>query len=353
VTRSGLALGPGGEFDRIRRFLGDLSPAPGVAVGPGDDAAVLADGTVLSTDLSVEGIHFRLDWISPEEAGGRAVVAALSDLAAMAAAPLGVLVSLGVARDSPDPERFMAGVRERIDEMEIPLLGGDLTRTPGPVVLDVAVVGRVSSPLLRSGARPGDQLWVTGTLGGAAAALAWWEAGTIPPEPLRHRFARPRARIREVRWLRERCPLTGGLDLSDGLAGDAAHLAAASGVAVHLLAPAIPVHALAEGPGGAGGFPPASSSGAPGLERALHGGEDYELLLAAPPGEVEPWVDEFRTHFDLSLTRIGKVRPGRGVWIVHGEEEAPVRLERGGWDHFGSDAPGGVVGARTRDGEEG
>jgi len=327
VRGAGPALGPGGEFDRIRNILRDLPPQPGSRVGPGDDAAVLSDGVVLSTDLTVEGVHFRLDWISPEEAGGRAVVAALSDLAAMAAEPIGVLVSLAVPEAGPGPEPFMAGVRERIDEMGIPLLGGDLTRSPGPVILDAVVVGRVESPLLRAGARPGDALWVTGTLGGAAAAVAAWTSDGVPHPEFRERFARPRARIPEARWLRERCALSAGLDLSDGLAGDAAHLAAASGVGVLLRGGTLPVHPrFREGK--------ADGDGSGALECALHGGEDYELLLAAPQGEMEPWVEEFRRSFDLSLTRVGEVMAGEGVWILHGDNEEPMRVERGGWDHF-------------------
>lgn len=325
----GPALGPGGEFDRIRNILQDLPPQPGSRVGPGDDAAVLADGTVLSTDLSVEGVHFRLDWISPEEAGGRAVVAALSDLAAMAAEPTGVLLSLAVPETGPGPELFMAGVRERIDEMGIPLLGGDLTRSPGPVILDAVVVGRVGSPLRRAGSRVGDALWVTGTLGGAAAAVAAWNSGGVPHPEFRERFVQPQARIPEARWLRERCVLSAGLDLSDGVAGDAAHLAAASGVGVLLRGDALPVH-----PRFREGAADGKGDGDPALDFALHGGEDYELLLAAPPGELEPWVEEFRRSFDLSLTRVGEVVEGDGVWILHGEVGRPTRVERGGWDHF-------------------
>jgi thiamine-monophosphate kinase len=329
VRGAGPALGPGDEFDRIRNILRNLPPHPEPKVGPGDDAAVLSDGMVLSTDLTVEGVHFRLDWISPEEAGGRAVVAALSDLAAMAAEPIGVLVSLAVPAAGTGPEPFMAGVRERIDEMGIPLLGGDLTRSPGPVILDAVVVGWVESPLLRAGARPGDALWVTGALGGAAAAVAAWTSGGVPHPEFRERFARPQARIAEARWLRERCALSAGLDLSDGLAGDAAHLAAASGVGVLLWRGALPVHprfgeGKADGEGGGDRV----------LEWALHGGEDYELLLAAPQGELEPWVEEFRRSFDLSLTRVGEVMEGEGVWILHEDEGEPMRVERGGWDHF-------------------
>ncbi len=329
MTAPGPALGPGGEFDRIRAFLRDLPPPPEGTLGPGDDAAVLPDGTVISTDLSVEGVHFRLDWITPEEAGGRAVAAALSDLAAMAARPLGALVSLAVPVGGGGPGPWMAGVRERLQEMDIPLLGGDLTRSPGPAIVDAVAVGRTATPLLRSGARPGDELWVTGALGGAAAAVEAWNTGELPSDSLRRRFAHPLPRIPEALWLRERCALSAGLDLSDGMAGDGGHLAAASGVAVVLERWRIPV----EGAGGGGEEA--------GLRRALHGGEDYELLLAAAPGSVAPRVEEFRRSFDLSLTRVGWVVKGEGVWMLHQEGGSPVRIREGGWDHFGGEGTEG------------
>jgi thiamine-monophosphate kinase len=254
----------------------------------------------------------------------------------MAAEPVGALVSLAVARQGPGPERFMVGVRERLDELAIPLLGGDLTRSPGPAILDAAVVGRTRTPLLRSGARSGDHLWVTGRLGGAAASVAVWRAGKVPGEGLRDRFARPQARIREALWLKGHCRLSAGLDLSDGLAGDAGHLAAASGVGILLVGGAVPVDpavrtALAALPSRGGSVDDAA------LQLALHGGDDYELLLAAPPGGVEPWVEEFHALFDLSLTQVGEVTRERGVWMRRETEGDPVPLTRGGWDHFGSD----------------
>jgi len=337
--RGSAGLGPGREFDDIRSFLKGLPPAADVRVGPGDDGAVLADGTVLSTDLSIEGIHFRLDWITPEEAGGRAVAAALSDLAAMAAEPLGVLVSIAVPRGGQGAGPFMAGVRERLDGLGIPLLGGDLSRSPGPVFLDVVGVGRSPTPLLRSGSHPGDEVWVTGRLGGAAAAVAQWSAG-IEPSPLaRAAFARPRPRIREVLWLRERSPLSAGLDLSDGILSDAGHLAAASEVRVDLWANRIPLH-----PGcspNASGPAAAERGGSPLWSR----GEDYELLLTAPPGALSPWVEEFHQIFDLSLTQVGCVTEGEGVWLSDAAGHGDARPVQGGWDHFAEsgEEPGDVA----------
>ncbi|TVP59042.1 MAG: thiamine-phosphate kinase [Gemmatimonadales bacterium] len=313
-------FGVGGEFRRIRSFLESLPAAPGVRVGPGDDAAVLDGGIVLSTDMAVEGVHFRLDWVTPGEVGYRACAAALSDLAGMAARPLGVLVSLAV----PDPGGqsslpIMSGVRELLDRLKVPLLGGDLTRSPGPVVLDVVVVGQADHPLLRRGARPGDELWVTGRLGAAAAAVGLWERGIEPPPGLREPFVRPTPRLAEARYLVSALGATSGMDLSDGLAGDGSHLAAASDVDLVLDTWRIPLH------------PEATSKGP---EIALHGGEDFELLVTLPPDPPKAEVENFRKRFDLSLTRIGSVGPGLGLRIRDTPKEEPRTPERGGWDHF-------------------
>ena len=322
-------LGPGREFDRIREFLAEGGePGPGIRVGPGDDAAVLDDGLVVSTDLAVEEVHFRLDWISPREAGYRAAMGALSDLAAMAAHPLGCLAAVATPegrRGREGARELMAGLREAVEEVGVLLLGGDLTRSPGPLLVDVVVLGRTDRPLLRSGAQPGDELWVTGSLGGAAGAVAFWAAGGRPPSALREAFLAPRARIREARFLVD-VGARAGLDLSDGLAGDAGHLAAASGVGVEVEADAVPVHpALLADPAPPGTTP---------LELALHGGEDYELLVALPPGVLTPRVEEFAELFDLSLTRVGRVREGAGVVLAPPGGGAPRPLARGGFDHF-------------------
>jgi thiamine-monophosphate kinase len=320
-------LGPGVEFDRIRGFLEGRASADHVRVGPGDDAAVLAHGIVLSSDLSMEGVHFRLDWMDPVEAGFRATAAALSDLAAMAARPLGVLASVAVPAPGTLATSLMAGVREATQTAGTVLLGGDLTRSSGPAVVDVMVVGHTLSPLLRTGARPGDELWVTGTVGASTAAVEAWLAGRTPAPEARQAHVRPVPRLAEGVWLLEALGARAGLDLSDGIAGDAGHLAAASGVRVILEGQAVVSVAHRE--------PGEEESRA--LARALHGGEDYELLVALPPGAGAARVEEFRQRFDLSLTRVGKVVAGEGVRLRPLGGGSPVPLSRGGWDHFRSD----------------
>ncbi len=323
------ALGPGREFGAIRGWIGSGGPpGPFVLQGSGDDAAVLEGGWVVSTDLTVEDVHFRRAWLGWREVGWRAAIAGLSDLAAMAAEPVGILAS--VASPLPvgeDLDALQAGLREAAESVGAGVLGGDLTSSPGPLVVDVMALGRTDAPVLRVGALPGDELWVTGHLGAAAAAVRSWEEGGAPPATLRAAFARPRARVREARWLQDRAGGAEGrpglramLDLSDGLAGDAGHLAAGNRCAVIVEAGRIPMHPEV-------------------IERlgeetartlALHGGEDYELCFAASPGALDstPFVDAF----GAPLTRVGRFESGTGVWLEEGESRR--RLDKGGFDHF-------------------
>lgn len=320
-------MGPGGEFERIWAILRDLPDLhTTVEVGPGDDAAILTNDTVLSTDLGIEGVHFRLDWISPTEAGYRTAAAGVSDLAAMGAEPVGILVSLGVPGDGALAQEIMAGVKSLAREFKMTLLGGDLTRSPGPLIVDVVSVGHVRKPLLRSRAKVGDEVWVTGALGGAAAGVALWKAGQTVPDVLRQAFAAPRPRIDEARWLVE-AGATAGIDLSDGLAGDAGHIAAASKVAVVIDSDALPLHSRLADLQLPEGIDPSNL--------ALHGGDDFELLVAVPQGLLDGRVDGFVRRFDLRLTRVGRVIEGVGVLLKSGDSGAETKPARGGYDHFG------------------
>jgi thiamine-monophosphate kinase len=323
-------LGPGAEFDLIRAFLrGAISEHESLTLGPGDDCALIrASGEIaLSTDMAVEGVHFHREWITPREIGYRASAAALSDLAAMAARPIGILVSLAVS--SVDARalgaELMQGVRDATEAVGGVLLGGDLTRSRGDIVLNATVVGECRTPLLRSGAHPGDEVWVTGELGGASLAVSEWLAGRTPPEAARERFAAPAPRIPEALWLAGEGLATAMLDISDGLAGDASHLAAASGVAVVLDLGAIPYDERLFG-----------AMGAERMRFVLAGGEDYELCFSAPAGRVSPRVAEFEREFGTRLTRVGWVEAagehGPGVFVR--EEERLVPLTLHGFQHF-------------------
>jgi thiamine-monophosphate kinase len=171
-------------------------------------------------------------------------------------------------------------------------------------------------------------VWLTGELGGPAAALAWLsrEGATLArDDPARRRLAAPVPRLREAAWLAGRAPLSAAIDLSDGLSGDAGHVARASGARLEIERAAIPIHA--------GALPLAAALGEDPLAWALHGGEEFELLICAPAGALDALVEPFRDRFDLPLSRVGEVTEGDGVWLI--EEEGGVRrLEPRSFDHF-------------------
>jgi thiamine-monophosphate kinase len=275
-------------------------------------------------------VHFRRDWLSGREVGWRAAAAALSDLAAMAARPIGVLAALAVRPEDADTYavHVMQGVRAAVESVGGVLLGGDLTRCESATVVDVTVVGECPDPVLRSGARAGDEIWVTGELGGSAAWVDGLLRGDLPASSARERFAAPVPRVREGLWLAARGIPTAMIDLSDGLAGDVAHIAAASGVAAVLELDRVPVHEAAR---------TASDTDAGGLAIALAGGEDYELCFCAKPGAVEPHVDDFVREHGVALTRVGRVEEGSGVWRrTEGGGREPLALR--GFQHFGGGA---------------
>ena len=300
-------MGSGGEFDRIRAILDRLGPR---AAPSGDDCAIVTVGgerIAVSTDLTVEGTHFRAGWLEPNEIGWRASAAALSDLAAVAADPIGVLASVAVPREW-SAERvadLMDGVGAAAAAVGGVVLGGDLVRGER-VVVDVTVIGRVRAAVGRHGGRLDDGLWVTGTLGAPRAAIRAWEMGREPTARARARFAHPVPRIAEAAWLRDR-GVSAMIDLSDGLAADAGHLAAASAVSCVIEGERVPVDAGAEQ-----------------LEDAMVGGEEYELLAAMPVGFGDDEARRFQAQFDLPLTRVGVLREGQGVRVLRGGQPVDV-----------------------------
>jgi thiamine-monophosphate kinase len=316
------ALGPGGEFDRLRAAFGKLGAR---LVGAGDDAAlVTVDGVdlALSCDLAIEGQHFRLAWLSAREIGWRAGASALSDLAAVAADPLGVLAAVGVpeGRDGEFFQELMLGIADAAALVDAVVWGGDLVRAP-QVTVDVSVVGRAAHPVRRSGARSGEGLWVSGWLGAPRAAIQAWERGETPAAALRERFAHPVPRVREAVWLRAQ-GASAMIDISDGLVGDAGHLAAASGVALEIDARRVPMHSA---------ILTAQAVEADALVTALTGGEEYELLAALPATFDDARAAVFREQFAVPLTRIGDVVAGSGVTVLRDGKPFAVA---GGYSHF-------------------
>ena len=316
-----LALGSGPEFDRIRSIIGLLGSQ---GRGLGDDCGLYRHGDeflALSTDVSVQNVHFRLDWISLEEAGWRATAAALSDLAAEGAEPIGLLCAVIVPDGAPEAEllQLMSGVNAAARAAGSGVLGGDLSSGPAWSVA-VTVVGRTLAPVTRGGAEAGDRLWVTGALGGARAALEAWRHHREPSPGARARFAHPEPRIAAGRWLAAH-GATAMIDISDGIAGDAAHLAAASQLSVIIDLDSLPVAAEAEHE--------ARQAGIPARQFAAEGGEDYELLAALPAGFSA--ADDFVRDCGLPLTRVGEAVTGTGVRFLSSGH--PIELQ--GFSHFG------------------
>lgn len=286
-----IAMGAGREFNAIREIVAALGPA---ARGIGDDAATVAlsrgDRLVVSVDAAVDGVHFRRDWLTPREIGWRAATAALSDLAAMAARPVALLLSVTVP---PEWESLLPevarGVGDAARDAEAAVVGGNTSA--GPVFsLTTTVLGEAWRPLARDGARDGDRVYVTGRLGGPGAALDAWLRGDAPAPALRERFARPQSRWREARWLAAH-GATAAIDLSDGLVSDLGHVAAASDARIELELGRVPR---------LDGVSPA---------RAAASGEEYELAVCAPALDA----DAFHARFGLPLTEIGRVRCGAGT----------------------------------------
>lgn len=307
-------LGPGPEFDRIRALVAAL----GETAGPsGDDCALIPVGgkmLAVSTDAAVEEIHFRTDWLTLEEIGRRSAAAALSDLAAEGATPLALLVALGVPPHVTDADvaAVMRGVGEATAAVAAKVVGGDLTQAPTWMVT-VTVIGEVARPVTRGGGRPGDILYVTGELGGAEVALRSWLSGKRPPDAARQRFSDPQPRIAAGRALA--VVATAMMDLSDGVATDLRHLAAASHCGAEVELDLLPL-----GPDVAEFA--ARTSRNPAL-LAAEGGEDYELLVALPPDAEVPILD-------VRLTRIGRLIEGDEVRFLL--EGAPVTPS--GFQHF-------------------
>ena len=309
-----------------RRALG---PSPGVQVGIGDDCAVLrvpqGQELLVTTDFSLEGRHFRRDWHSAQSAGHRCLARGLSDIAAMGGKPVSAFLSLalpGGLRSTAAGRRwvegFLDGLLHLAEASGVPLGGGDTAAAPGDAVLaDIVLVGSVKRgrALLRSGARVGDALYVTGTLGGAAAEFALLAAA---PQRYRrvqddgsHPHLFPAARLRAGQALVRQELATAAIDVSDGLSTDLRHLCEESRVGAVVDEHALPLHPLTKG------------AAAP----ALHGGEDYELLFTARPSTVVP-----RMLAGVAITRIGTIVPAaKGMRLRNDDGEQP--LIAAGWEH--------------------
>lgn len=283
-----------------------------VPVGPGDDTAMVMCGNeklLVTADQVLDGVHFNLAEHGPEAAGRKAISRNLSDVAAMAALPIGAVSTVAMPKgfSRQDAEALFRGMRTASDPFHCPLVGGDIGAWAGPLVLSVTVFARPAGikPVLRSGAKPGDAICVTGNFGGA------WKSK-------RHINFLPR--INEARILACRHELHSMIDVSDGLAWDLEHICKASNVGAEIIADHIPIHREAKAD---------KTPGAP-LTAALNSGEDYELLFTLPAAHAEELLKS--QPLSVKISCIGNIVEGKGIVMVQpdGKKE---ELKPVGWNH--------------------
>jgi len=295
-----------------------------VITGVGDDCAVLripaGREVLVTTDFTIEGVHFRRAWHPPEVVGFRCLARGLSDIAAMGGEPQAAFLSLAVPRELPQRwiNRFLKGLFGLVSAFSVTLAGGDTSESPHGVLADIVVVGSVpkGKAILRSTARPGDRIYVTGELGGAAAALKELMAGgKVSPKDFPRLF-HPDPRVAVGRFLGKQELASAMIDLSDGLSTDLAHICEESGVGAEILEAAIPRARI--GP----------KRTEVDIDHALHGGEDYELLFTAHRGKRVP-----NRIAGVAVTLIGEVTRSRRV-ILRGSTGKGSPLQPQGWQHF-------------------
>jgi thiamine-monophosphate kinase len=304
------------EIELIARLTRSLPTNSSVLVGAGDDCAVLDLGLreklfLFKTDALVEGVHFTCD-TPPQKIGRKALARCLSDVAAMAGKPAAALVTLGLP-DKFEPafvEKMYDGLNALARAHDVAVVGGETTTNPGGVFLSIALLGTVGrgKQVLRSGAKAGDAVFVTGELGGSSAG--------------RHLEFEPR--LEEAHWLAAHFSIHAMIDLSDGLAGDLRHVLRASGVGAELLKTAIPVSRAAK----------SRAQIKPALASALTDGEDFELLFTVAAGDAVKLLDAWKKQFPgLKLSCIGKIVAGEGISLR--DRNGTQKIQARGYVHFG------------------
>jgi thiamine-monophosphate kinase len=303
----------GGEFALIDWIRRRTSGRAGVPVGIGDDCAVLHAGPELlvTTDMLMDGRHFRLSEAGAEAVGFKCLAVNLSDIAAMAGRPLAAFAAVALPRGEAMElgRRLIEGMLPLAERYGVTLAGGDTNAWDGPLVVCVTLLGEAipPGPVLRSGARPGDMVLVTGPLGGSLVG----------------RHLRPSPRIEEAVAIRERAPIRAMIDLSDGLSSDLGHILEASGgLGATMAAAGIPIHpdAVAE----------SRRDGRSALDHALNDGEDFELCLVVAPEEAERLLAE--PVAGVTLHRVGVIEREPGLRLREGDRVEAIRP--GGFDHF-------------------
>ena len=322
-----------GEFALIEQLFAPLAAGEAGAFGLLNDAASvdppLGESLIVTTDVMVAGVHFPADE-EPGAVGVKLLRVNLSDLAAMGASPIGYLLGLALPAETPLDwlEGFASGLAADQTHYRVGLLGGDTVSTPGPLTLSLTALGRVvtGAALTRSDARPGDRVYVSGTVGDGALGLATHrgELGALDAADQAHllaRFRRPEPRLALG------CRLIGlasaAIDLSDGLVADLGHIAVASGVGATIEAAAVPLSAAARA---------AVALGAQRLNEALTGGDDYELAFTVPADSTGA-ISSLSAELTLKLTAIGWIEADPGVRVID-PGGAPMALGAGGYRHF-------------------
>ncbi len=320
---------PLGEKKLIQQIRRLARGGESLVTGIGDDCAVLrvppGHDLLVTTDFTIENVHFRRDWHRPEMVGRRCLTRGLSDIAAMGGEPRAAFLSLALPSDVPQKwvRRFLKGLLDLAEEFKLPLAGGDTAQSADGIQADIVVVGSVpkGKSVLRSGAKVGNGIYVTGELGGSAAALARLaEAKTAGAEYFRHlhrysgRLGVPQARVAVGQWLRQHRVASAMIDLSDGLSTDLDHICQESHVGAEIEAEAIPRAQVGLGKKRVT------------LELALHGGDDYELLFtsaATVPNQIA----------GVRVTWIGRTTRSAGMRLIRPDGK-PRSLQAAGWEHF-------------------
>jgi thiamine-monophosphate kinase len=313
---------PISEHALIERIRARLAPPPAwVIVGIGDDAAVIEPARnsleVLTTDALVEGVHFDRAFVSASDIGHKALAVNLSDLAAMGAAPRAALLSLILPGTMPlaEIDALLDGMLALANRSRISLIGGNITRSPGPLIVDVTVTGSVHRRriLTRGGARAGDELYVTGSVGGGAAGLRELRVNPSSDSPAAQRYRRPEPRTRFGLLLGRNRAARACIDLSDGLADGIRQIGEASGLGAVIDAATVPVQ-------------PHTT-----LDEALTGGDDYELLFAVSPKLRRRLGGVMRLTQDLAVTKIGRLTADKTFVVETAGAQRPLPA---GFQHF-------------------
>lgn len=328
-----MTLGELGEFGLIETIRTRVAPTAGVWRGIGDDAAEVelpaGERLLTSTDLLLEAVHFDFAWISPFDLGAKAVAVNLSDIAAMGGTARFLYIGLAcpAATEVAALHAFIDGVLAEAGSHGVALVGGDTCRSPGPWIISVTIEGSAPAgeAVGRDGARPGERILVSGTLGDSALALALWQEGTTPEPFLAARHCRPTPRLALGRELARLGLATTMIDLSDGLAADLEHILQGSGAGAELLSAALPLSPV---------FRAHLARQPQRLELALGGGEDYELLCTVPAARVCEAL-AVGERLGVPLTALGTVLPAEAGLQLRDAAGGLRPLRVRGYDHFG------------------